>query len=548
MPTAKPSTKPSGARLAPEPTSSSVLARSAASAGVATMTSRVLGLARESVLAHLFGASAAMDAYNVAFRIPNLLRDLFAEGAMSAAFVPTFTKYLTRSGKEAAWRLGNHVVNALLIVTGLLVLLGIVFAEPLVGAFTAERFSQNPGQIPLTVQLARIMLPALTFIAIAAAFMGMLNSLHHYFIPALSPAMFNVVTIICAFALVPVMPAFGLEPIVAIAIGTLLGGVAQLALQWPTLRREGFGYRPRVDWRDEGLRRILVLMGPGTAGLAATQVNVFVNTLLATGAGESSVSWLNYAFRLMYLPIGLFGVSVATATLPTVARQHTVEDRQSVRTTIANGLSLMLMLNVPATVGLMILAVPIIQVIYERGEFTSADTLATAAALQFYAIGLLAYSVVRIVSPVFYALGQNRTPVIVSMITVLVNAGLNVMLVRAMGYRGLALGTSIAALVNAITLLILLRRHMGGLQEARIAVSLARITVASVAMGFAAYTVSNALGTQLPGSSLALQIVRLTATIGISIVVLGGASWLLRIREFHEGLALVTRRIGRRSR
>jgi putative peptidoglycan lipid II flippase len=525
-----------------------VLARSAASAGVATMTSRVLGLARESVLAHLFGASAAMDAYNVAFRIPNLLRDLFAEGAMSAAFVPTFTKYLTRSGKEAAWRLGNNVVNALLIVTGLLVLLGIVFAEPLVGAFTAERFSQDPGQIPLTVQLARVMLPALTFIAIAAAFMGMLNSLHHYFIPALSPAMFNVVTIICAFALVPVMPAFGLEPIVAIAIGTLLGGVAQLALQWPTLRREGFGYRPRVDWRDEGLRRILVLMGPGTAGLAATQVNVFVNTLLATGAGESSVSWLNYAFRLMYLPIGLFGVSVATATLPTVARQHTVEDRQSVRTTIANGLSLMLMLNVPATVGLMILAVPIIQVIYERGEFTSADTLATAAALQFYAIGLLAYSVVRIVSPVFYALGQNRTPVIVSMITVLVNAGLNVMLVRTMGYRGLALGTSIAALVNAITLLILLRRHMGGLQEARIAVSLARITAASVAMGFAAYTVSNVLETELPGSSLALQIVRLTATIGISIVVLGGASWLLRVREFHEGLALVTRRISRRSR
>ncbi len=230
------------------------------------MTSRLLGLAREVVLAHQFGASAAMDAYNVAFRIPNLLRDLFAEGAMSAAFVPTFTKHLATSGKPAAWRLGNHVVNALLVVTGALVLLGIVFAEPLVLAFTADRFSLNPDQIPLTVQLARIMLPALTFIAVAAAFMGMLNSLHHYFIPALSPAMFNVVTIICAFALVPIMPAFGLEPIVAIAIGTLLGGVAQLALQWPTLRREGFGYRPQVDWRDEGLRRILALMGPGTVG------------------------------------------------------------------------------------------------------------------------------------------------------------------------------------------------------------------------------------------------------------------------------------------
>jgi putative peptidoglycan lipid II flippase len=531
----------------PKPASSPALARSAAAAGIATMTSRVLGLARESVLAHQFGASAAMDAYNVAFRIPNLLRDLFAEGAMSAAFVPTFTKYLATSGKEPAWRLGNHVVNALLIVTGALVLLGIAFAEPLVLAFTAERFTQDPGQTALTVQLARIMLPALTFIAIAAAFMGMLNSLHHYFIPALSPAMFNVVTIVCVFALVPFMPALGLEPIVAIAIGTLLGGVAQLALQWPTLRREGFVYHPRIDWRDEGLRRILVLMGPGTAGLAATQVNVFVNTLLATGAGESSVSWLNYAFRLMYLPIGLFGVSIATATLPTVARQHTMDDRQSVRSTIANGLSLMLMLNVPATVGLVILAVPIIQVIYERGEFTSADTLATAAALQFYAIGLLAYSVVRIVSPVFYALGRNRTPVIVSMVTVLVNAGLNIMLVRAMGYRGLALGTSIAALFNAVTLLTLLRRHLGGLEEGHILSSFARITAASVVMGVAAFAVSGVLETQLPGRSLALQILRLTCTIGISVVVLAGASWLLRVREFREGLALVRRRIGRRS-
>jgi len=534
--------------LAPEPTSSSTLARSAASAGIATMTSRLLGLAREVVLARQFGASAAMDAYNVAFRIPNLLRDLFAEGAMSAAFVPTFTRYLTISGKESAWRLGNHVVNALLAVTGSLVLLGILFAKPLVLAFTAERFSLDPAQIALTVQLARIMLPALTFIAVAAAFMGMLNSLHHYFIPALSPAMFNVVTIVCAFTLVPIMPALGFAPIAAIALGTLLGGLAQLALQWPTLRREGFTYRPQIDWRDEGLRRILILMGPGTAGLAATQVNVFVNTLLATGAGESSVSWLNYAFRLMYLPIGLFGVSVATATLPTVARQHTTEDQGAVRHTIANGLSLMLMLNVPATVGLVVLAVPIIRAIYERGQFTSEDTLATAAALQFYAIGLLAYSVVRIVSPVFYALGRNRTPVIVSIVTVLVNAGLNVLLVRSLGYRGLALGTSIAAIFNAATLLTLLHHHLGGLQERRVLSSFARIAGASAAMGVAAYGVSSLIEARLAGSSLALQVVRLAVTIGVSVVVLAAASWLFRVREFSEGVALVTRRIGRRPR
>jgi putative peptidoglycan lipid II flippase len=214
----------------------------------------------------------------------------------------------------------------LIVVTGVLVLLGIIFAEPLIRAFAAEQFTSSPEKLALTVQLARIMLPSLTLIAVAAAFMGMLNSLHHYFIPALSPAMFNVLTIVCAFALVPLMPAFGLHPIVAIAIGTLLGGVAQLALQWPTLHKEGFRYQLDLDWRDEGLRRMLTLMGPGTIGMAATQVNVFVNTVLATSTVEGAVSWLNYAFRLMYLPIGLFGVSIATAALPTVSRQTTLQD------------------------------------------------------------------------------------------------------------------------------------------------------------------------------------------------------------------------------
>jgi putative peptidoglycan lipid II flippase len=510
------------------------------------MASRILGLARDQVLAHQFGASAAMDAYNVAFRVPNLLRDLFAEGAMSAAFVPTFTKQLTSSGKESAWRLGNNVVNALLVVTGCLVVLGIIFAEPLVRAFTAERFTL--AQLPLTVQLARIMLPALTCIAIAAAFMGMLNSLHHYFIPALSPAMFNVVTIACVFALVPILPAFGIEPIAAVAIGTLLGGVAQLALQWPTLRREGFQYRPVLDWSDAGLRRVLVLMGPGTAGLAATQVNIMVNQLLATGTFDGAASSLQYAFRLMYLPIGLFGVSIATATLPAVSRQHTFDDQPAVRDTVAGGLSLMLMLNVPATVGLMVLAEPIVRVIFEHGEFTAMHTLWTAGALRFYAIGLLAYSVVRIVSPVFYALGRNRTPVIVSIATVVVNASLNIALVRVLGFRGLALGTSIAALFNAAVLLTLLRRHLGGLQEGRLASLFARVVVASAVMGAAASVADGALESVLPGDGVVTQIVRLASTIGVALAVLAGASWLLRIREFTESVSLVTKRLRRASR
>ena len=508
------------------------------------MTSRILGVVREQVLAAYFGAGNAMDAYNVAYRIPNLVRDLFAEGAMSSAFVPTFTRHLTINGRESAWRLGNHVINGLIVITSVLVLLGIVFAEPLVGVF-ASAYREVPGKLELTVFLTRIMLPFLTFVALAAACMGMLNSLHRFFIPALSPAMYNVATITCALVLVPLMPGLGLPPITAIAIGTLLGGTAQLALQWPALKREGFAYRPILDWHDESLRRVLVLMGPGTLGLAATQVNVFVNTVLATGEGTGAVSWLNYAFRLMYLPIGLFGISIATATLPTVSRHAAQADEGKVRGTVAEGLSLMMTLNVPATVGLLVLAVPIVRVIFERSAFGPADTAATAAALQFYAIGLVGYSVVRIASPVFYALGQNRTPVVVSVATVLVNAGLNLVLVRVMGFRGLALGTSIAALFNAVLLMVLLRRRLGGIEGGRIAGSLLRIVAASAIMGVAAVAADAAGARWLPGSGLLLQIVRLAAVMAVAVAVLAGAAHLLRIREFRQGVAMVARKFRR---
>jgi len=547
MPTGKRSTRLSAGSLAPERSSPSV-ARSAASAGAATISSRILGVVREQVIAAYFGAGFATDAYQVAFRIPNLLRDLFAEGAMSAAFVPTFTRLLTRSGKPPAWRLGNHVINALILVTGALVILGIVFAEPLILALAAEEYTASPEKLALTVQLARIMLPTLTLIALAAVFMGMLNSLQHYFIPALSPAMFNVLTIVAAFTLVPLMPMAGLHPIVAIAIGTLLGGVAQLALQWPTLHREGFRYQTGLDWRDESLRRMLTLMGPGTIGMAATQVNVFVNTVLATSTVEGAVSWLNYAFRLMYLPIGLFGVSIATAALPTVSRQSTLEDTAAVRDTVSSSLSLMLMLNIPATVGLIVLAGPIVRVVLERGAFTSADTAATAAALQFYALGLIGYSVVRIVSPIFFALGRNRTPVAVSTVVVLINATLNYLLVQtALSYRGLALGTSIAALINAGTLLVLLRAHLRGLNEGRLLASVAKIVVSSAVMGLAAVWSYQMLGVWLGAGRFVAEAARLSLAIGIALVALAGSAWLLRLREFTHGVALVARRF-RRSR
>src|SRR5471032_202610 len=226
--------------------------------------------------------------------------------------------------------------------------------------------------------------------------------------------MFNIATIACAGALVPLMPSIGQPRIMAIAIAALVGGLGQIAIQWPSLRREGFRYQRLLDWRDPGLRQVLLLMGPGTIGMAATQVNIFVNTLLATSQGTGAVSWLTYAFRLMYLPIGLFGVSIGTAVLPAVSRHAATDDLDGVRATVSRGIAMMLMLNIPATFGLLALATPIVRLLFERGHFQPADTMQTAAALRFYALGLIGYSTVRIASPTFYALHRSRVPVAVS--------------------------------------------------------------------------------------------------------------------------------------
>jgi putative peptidoglycan lipid II flippase len=360
--------------------------------------------------------------------------------------------------------------------------------------------------------------------------------------------MFNVAIIVMSLTLIPIAPSLGLEPITIVAIATLVGGLGQVLIQWPPLRREGFRYRPVLDVHDEGLRRVLLLMGPGTIGMAATQINVFVNTVLATGEGTGAVSWLEFAFRLMYLPIGLFGVSIATAATPAISRMVAEQNLARVRSTLAGALGLMFFLNVPATVGLIVLAHPIVAVIFEHGEFTAADTVATAAALQLYAIGLVGYSIVRIISPTFYALQRSRIPVMVSAGSVVVNVALNLALVRVMGYRGLALGTSITAIVNAAVQIFLLRRELHGLEGRRIAASLARVLVASAIMGAATIGAFATLEDVMPGDALPAQILRVATAISISLMVLVTVAQLLRIPEYSEARDLVLGKLRRMAR
>jgi putative peptidoglycan lipid II flippase len=393
------------------------VARAAGIVSLAVMASRILGLVREVVFAKLFGASAsfANDAYVIAFRIPNLLRDLFAEGALSSAFVTVFSDYLVTKGEKEAFRLSNLVVNALLLILGILVALGIIFAPELV-TLIAHGFQANPEKFALTVKMTQIMMPFILLVALAAQAMGLLNSRGHFGMPALSASFFNVGSIIGGlfFAVILTGRDFAhpvkaivehpTEGIIGMAYGVLIGGFLQFAVQWPVLRKTGFRYRPLVSFTDPGVRRVFQLMGPAVIGAAAVQINVLINSNFASSVpGNGAISWLSYAFRLMQFPIGVFGVAIATATLPSISRSAALEDLDAFRRTMASSIRLTFLLTIPSAVGLIVLGRPIIALIYEGNKFHPDDTTHTAGALACYAIGLAGYSAIKILAPAYYA-------------------------------------------------------------------------------------------------------------------------------------------------
>lgn len=508
----------------------------------ATMSSRLLGLVREQLFAALLGAGAYADAFVVAFRIPNLLRDLFAEGALSAAFVPTFTDYLKNRGRAQAIRLANVVIGSLLVVVGLLTLVGIWLAPELV-SFMAPGFELVEGKSEMAVLCTRIMFPFLPLVSLAAVAMGQLNAEEKFGPPAFASAMFNVMAI-AGGAILFFVGVSQETAVIGWSAFTLAGGAAQLGVQVPALWRTGFSLRPALDWAEPGLRRIGRLMGPATVGLAATQVNIFVNTIFASQV-EGAPAWLSYAFRLMQLPIGVFGVAVATIATTGLARRAAERDLPGMRATLGQGLRLVAFLTVPSMVGLLALREPIVRLLFQHGRFTAADTDATAWATLMYATGLYAYAAVKVVAPAFYALDRSRIPVIASISAVAANVTLNVLLFPYLSYKGLALGTAAAATVNFAVLLVAFGRTAGGVGLAGVAWHWARVFAAAIPCGLAAWVVNGAIEQALGTEGTPARVVGVGLAVAAGGLVYLACCRLLRVGELQELSAFARRRLGR---
>jgi putative peptidoglycan lipid II flippase len=530
-----------GARYAvtgnPRPQSEQV-ARSAGVVSGAILVSRITGLAREMVMANKFGAGFSYDAFLLAFRIPSMMRTLFAEGALSSAFIPAFTASLMHGSKKEANQLSNLLGTALIIVVGFICLLGVVFSPQLVWLL-APGYAAVPGKFELTVHMTRIMFPFLLLIALAAQIMGMLNSCHKFGVPAIASAFFNIGSICFGLALgFWLGPYIGMPPIVGMAYGVVLGGILQLVWQIPTLRTLGFSFKPAFDWSHPGLRQMLRLMGPAIIGNAAVQINITVNTNFASRLSDplrgpdGPVSWLTYAYRFMQFPLGLFAVAVASALLPSVSRSAAVSNFEEFRKTFSRSLTLVFLLTIPSSLGLIILGRPIIGAIFQSGRFDAYDTKQTAFALSCYAIGLLGYTGTKILNPAFYALSDARTPMYIGLFSIFSNFCMAFVLLNYfhLGYAALALSTSSVAIMSSLCLFESLRRKLGGIDGRYLADRVGRVTAASLVMALA-ITAANYIMNQWLNQTRESYLVVLAICLPLGIVVFVSASRLFKIHE-----------------
>ena len=501
------------------------ITRAAGLMSIATFISRVLGYAKDMILARFFGATGIADTFFVAFRIPNLLRELFAEGSMSSAFIPVLTEYQAKHGAEEAKRLVRITFTFILLFVGFICIAGIVFAPAIVTAI-APGFVDMPEKFSLTVLLTRIMFPFLLFISLAALAMGALNTRRIFFIPSLAPAMLNITIIIVVLALV-----LRLElPIVAVAIGVALGGFMQFVFQLPSFFRNGYSLRPEYDFKHPGLKKMSLLIIPATMGMAVAQLNIFISTILASYLPEGSITYLYYSMRLIQFPIGIFGVAMGMAVLPTLSEHAVKGEFDKLRDDFSFALRLLFFITVPAMAGLIALREPIVNILFQRGKFDYVATVGTAQALLFYSIGIWSIVGVRVVTASFYSMQDTRTPVKVAVIALAANVLLSVILMKPLKHSGLALANALASGVNFTLLFFFLRRKLKRVDARRICRSFVKTIFASSIMGIIGGMLLQGKLWQIHGSTL-MKAFYLSGTITLCIVVYLFLSYLLKSEE-----------------
>ncbi len=509
------------------------MTRAAGVVGFWTVLSRVLGFVRDMVIALFMGAGPGADAFFVAFRIPNLLRRLSAEGAFSAAFIPTFVETLQKNGRSEAARLARITFTFAVIVLGVVTVLGIVFS-PWIVRVVAPGFFDNPFKFELTVHLNRIMFPYIFLVSLVALASGVLNSMGHFGAPAAAPVLLNVamiasVTVFCSY--------FNVEPSYALAWGVVAGGILQLLLQLPFVVAVGVGLRLDFHFRHPALKKVGTLFVPAAFGGAVSQINVMVGTILASLLPAGGVSWLYYGDRIMELPLGVFAIALGTAVLPSMSRQATSGDLAALSRSVSFALRLTAFFTIPASVALILLRAPIISVLFQRGHFTALDSRETAYALLWYAVGLWAFSGLKVVTQAFYSMMDTRTPVWVAIGTVAVNLVAGLLLMGPMKQGGLALATSLAAGFNIVVLFVILLGRLGQFPTAEFADSIARISLASLIMAIP-LLYGSTVGDWERGFTGTNALV-LAGCIMVGLIAFAASAYLLRCKEMRSLLSLL---------
>jgi putative peptidoglycan lipid II flippase len=515
------------------------IARAAGVLGFATILSRIMGMVRDMVVSRLFGAGYATDAFFAAFQIPNMLRRFFAEGALSSAFVPTFSEWHATKGEEESRNLANTCFTLLGLVMSVVTALGIIFS-PLIVSLMFHGFKAQPDKLELTILLNRLMFPYIFFISLVSLCMGILNTVRHFFTPAISTVFLNLSMILCAILLRGVFSV----PVTALAIGVLLGGFLQLLLQFPSLYKHGFRLRFSFSPGHPAVKRIAILMGPSVFGVGVYYLNIMVSALLASLLPQGSVSYLYYAQRMFEFPQGIFTVSIAQAVLPSMSRQAALGDLPGLKESLAFGVRLTLFITIPAMIGLMVCSTPIFTLLFMGGEFDYGKAVNSAEALFYYSFGLTFVALSRVLVPAFYALKDTRTPVITAFFSFIINLGMSLALMGPLLHGGLALATTISAFANMSLLLYFLRRKVGRFGGRALFATGGKVLLASLPMALLVSYGMRLIDWSRPGEKL-LKSAALGGSVTMGILVFVMCAHLLRCPEVSFAVEMVRKKLKR---